>query len=275
MQLYLPLRHNESSALTKLLDCLNDVKQWLGKNFLHLNDSKTECILFGTSPLSSTFAENSGILAPSFKTHIKNLGVMFDCRLKFDKQISSVVRTSFFQLRLLAKVKPFLNRQDLEKAIHAFISSRLDYCNALYVGLSQSSIGRLQLVQNAAARFLTSTSRREHISPVLSSLHWLPVRFRIDFKLLMFVFKAINGLAPTYLSEILTIRDPGRALRSSGQLLLDVPRSKCKQWGDRSFAVAAPRLWNKLPPDIRTATDLNLFKSKLKTHFFSLAFNGN
>jgi len=255
VQLYLPLRHNESSALTKLLDCLNDVKQWLGKNFLHLNDSKTECILFGTSPLSSTFAENSGILAPSFKTH--------------------VVRTSFFQLRLLAKVKPFLNRQDLEKAIHAFISSRLDYCNALYVGLSQSSIGRLQLVQNAAARFLISMSRREHISPVLSSLHWLPVRFRIDFKLVMFVFKAINGLAPTYLSEILTIRDPGRALRSSGQLLLDVPRSKCKQWGDRSFAVAAPRLWNKLPPDIRTATDLNLFKSKLKTHFFSLAFNGN
>ena len=94
--------------------------------------------------------------------------------------------TSFFQLCLLAKVKPFLCRQDLEKAIHVFISSRLDYCNALHVGLSQSSISRLQLVQNAASRFLTSTSRREHIASVLSSLHWLPVRFRIVFSRICF-----------------------------------------------------------------------------------------
>lgn len=157
------------------------------------------------------------------KTQVKNLGVMLDCRIKCDKQINSVVRTSFC---LLAKVKPFLNRQDLEKPIPAFINSRLDYYNALYVGLTQSSIGRLQLVQNAAARFLTSTSRREHISPVL---HWLPVHFRIYFKLLMFVFKANNSLAPTYLSEILTIRDHARALCSSGQLLLAVPRSIFKK----------------------------------------------
>ena len=119
----------------------------------------------------------------------------FDNGLKFDKQISSVV-TSFFQLPLLAKVKSFLSRQDLNKAIHAFINSRQDYCNALHVGLSQSSISRLQLVQNAAVRFLTNTSRREHITPVLSSLHWLPVRSRIDFKLLLFVFNALMAWLP-------------------------------------------------------------------------------
>ena len=204
LQIYLPMCPNENNALTKLLDCITDIKQWLAQNFLHLNDSKTECILFGSPPMSNVLTTNSGTLAPFFKSHVKNLGVIFDNRLKFDKQISSVVSTSFFQLRLLAKVKSFLSQQDLEKAIHAFISSRLDYCNALYVGLSHSSISRLQLVQNAAARFLTGTSRREHITPVLSSLHWLPVHFRIDFKLLLFVFNAINGLAPSYLSEILT-----------------------------------------------------------------------
>ena len=80
--------------------------------------------------------------------------------------------TSFFQLCLLAKVKPFLCRQDLEKAIHVFISSRLDDCNALNVGLSQSSISRLQLVQKAAARFLTSTSRREHITSHHHYVNW-------------------------------------------------------------------------------------------------------
>ena len=153
LQIYLPVKPSENIAPTQLLNCITDVKQWLAQNFLHLSDSKTECILFGTSPMSNVFTTNSGTLAPFFKPLVKNLGVTFDSGLKFDKQISSVVRTSFLQLRLLAKVKPPLSRQDLEKAIHAFISSRLDYCNALYVGLSQSSISRLQLVQNAAARF--------------------------------------------------------------------------------------------------------------------------
>lgn len=197
----------------------------------------------------------------------------FDCGMKFDTQISNVVKISFFQLRLLSKVKPFLTRHDLEKALHAFISSRLDYCNALYIGLSQTSLSHLQLVQNAAARFLTSTSRRAHITPVLATLHWLPVRFRIDFKILLFVFKALNGLAPEYLSELLTLGGQNRRLRSSAQRTLQVLKSKHKQWGDRAFAVAGPKLWNKLPPDMRTETDVVFFKAKLKTYLFKLAFD--
>ncbi len=203
----------------------------------------------------------------------KNLGVTFDSDFRFNKQIDTVVKTSLFQLRLLAKVKQFLNRPDLEKAIHAFISSRLDYCNVLYVGISQASINCLQLVQNAAACLLTNTPRREHITPVLYSLHWLPVHFRIDFKILMFVFKALNGLAPPYLSDLLTPQVRNRTLRSSNQGLLEVPRSNYKHWGDRAFSVAAPKLWNKLPPEMRTITDLGLFKPKLKTFLFKMAFN--
>ena len=97
---------------------------------------------------------------------------------------------------------------DLEKVIHAFISSRLDYCNSLYVGIGQSELNRLQLVQNAAARLLTETKKREHITPVLSSLHWLPVRYRIDFKILLFVFKSLYGLAPEYLSDLVKVHHP-------------------------------------------------------------------
>ena len=104
--------------------------------------------------------------------------------------------------------------------------------------------------QNAAARLLTNTDRRVHITPVLNSLHWLPVLYRIDFKLLMLVLKALDGLAPSYSSELLTVRNPGRALRSTNQLLMEVPRSKYKHWGDRAFSVAAPRLWNKLPAEM-------------------------
>lgn len=163
-------------------------------------------------------------------------------------------------------------QKDLEKVIHAFITSRLDYCNSLLVGIEQSEINRLQLLQNAAARLLTGTKKFEHITPVLSSLHWLPVKHRIDFKILLFVFKSLNGLAPEYLSALIKLHQPSRALRSADQMLLDVPRSLLKSRGDRAFSVVAPTLWNTLPQSVRTANTLSTFKKQLKTHLFSLAF---
>ena len=92
-----------------------------------------------------------------------------------------MVQASFFQLRLLAEVKAYLSPKDLEKVIHALITSRIDYCNSIYVGIDQSALHRLQVVQNAAARLLTGTRKFEYISPVLSDLHWLPVEQRIQF----------------------------------------------------------------------------------------------
>ena len=149
-----------------------------------------------------------------------------------------MLKDSFFQLRLLSKVRAYLPPRDFERVMHMFITVRLDYCNSLYVGLGQASLHRLQMVQNAAARLLTGTKRYQHITPVLASLHWLPVRQRIDFKIALLVFKCLNGQAPSYLCELLSIRKPARTLRSSSELLLDVPRTKLKQSrGQRS----APR----------------------------------
>ncbi len=88
--------------------------------------------------------------------------------------------------------------------------------------LESGSLSRLQIVQNATARFLTGTKKREHISPVQASLHWLPVKQRIDFKVLIYMFKALHGLAPIYISELLRFYSPQRSLRSSVQLLLNV-----------------------------------------------------
>ncbi len=82
----------------------------------------------------------------------------------------------------------------MEKVVHAFVSSRLDYCNVLYLGLNQLSLSRLQLVQNSASRLLTGTKGREHITPVLIKRHWLPVRYRIHYIVLLYVFKAVHGL---------------------------------------------------------------------------------
>ena len=141
------------------------------------------------------------------------------------------------------------------------------------MGVSGSSIARLQLVQNAAARVLTGTRKFEHISPILASLHWLPVHFRIYLKIILFAFKSLNGLAPLYLSKLLHPYPTCRSLRSADQLLLRVPKTKLKLRGDRAFSVAAPKLWNNLPLHIRQASSLSNFKTLLKTLLFSLAFN--
>jgi len=161
----------------------------------------------------------------------------------------------------------------MESVMHAFISSRLDYCNALYLGVSQSLLSRLQLVQNAAARMLTGTRKREHISPVLSSLHWLPVKQRIEFKVLLFAYKGLHGLGPPYISDLLsTHHNAVRNLRSSSSLQLTVSRTRLKSKGDRAFSVAAPQLWNNLPLYIKSAPTCTDFKSLLKTHLFIAAY---
>lgn len=136
----------------------------------------------------------------------------------------------------------------------------------LYFGLDQSLLHRLQLVQNAAARLLTGTRRRDHISPVLASLHWLPVAFRIDIKIVLFVFKALNGRAPQYLTELLCVHAPARSFRSSSQLPLVPPKTRLKTKGDRAFVAAAPHLWNNLPNHIHSAGSIEVFKSTFKTH---------
>src|SRR4029434_3271934 len=132
---------------------------------------------------------------------------------------------------------------------------------------------RLQLVQNSAAWLLTRTKRREHISPVLAALHWLPVIFRIDFKVLLLVYKALNWLGPSYIANSLVKYLPSRTLRSSNAGLLEFPIKSRKTIGDAAFVIYAQVLWNILPIDIREASSLNIFKRKLKTYLFTLAFN--
>uniref|UniRef100_A0AAR2KJT6 Reverse transcriptase domain-containing protein n=1 Tax=Pygocentrus nattereri TaxID=42514 RepID=A0AAR2KJT6_PYGNA len=220
-QLYISSKPDDKIKLAKIEDCVKDIKDWMSNNFLLLNSDKTEVLLLGPKLArhrhrlsNSTLKLNN--LSVSSSLSVKNLGVMIDADLSFDTHISNITRTAFLHLRNIAKLRNSLSLQDAEKLVHAFITSRLDYCNALLSGRHSKSLNKLQLVQNAAARVLTRTRKFDHISPVLSALHWLPVKFRIDYKILLLTYKALNGLAPQYLSELLSYYEPSRLLRSQG-----------------------------------------------------------
>lgn len=164
-------------------------------------------------------------------------------------------------------MKLYLRKADLEKVIHAFITSLLDRCNTVYAGIGQSELHCLQLVQYAAAHLLSDKKKCEHITPALSSLHWLPVKPRIGLKILLFVFKCLNRLAPW-----VPVRpyQTASALRSANLMDLEVPRSNQRSRGDQAFSVAAPTHWNTLPLAVRSANSMSTFKSLLKTDLFSV-----
>ena len=124
-----------------------------------------------------------------------------------------------------------------------------------------------------AARILTLTPSSNHITPILQELHWLPIEQRIEYKILLVTFKAMQGAAPQYIRDMLKPKLAPRALRSSEANLLAVPTTRTKTYGDRAFSASAPTLWNKLPDDLRALHELAAFKRELKTHLFKTAYN--
>ena len=164
--------------------------------------------------------------------------------------ISKLCGVAFYHLLNIKRFRNYLSRESTEMLVHAFITSRVDYCNSLLYGLPNYQLNKLQRVLNASARLVCNAPRFCHISPLLRGLHWLPVKARIEFKILLITFKAIHGLAPKYLCDLLTFKSSLYNLRSSGSILLSMPAVRSKTLGDRAFMVAAPTIWNSLPKEL-------------------------
>ena len=159
--------------------------------------------------------------------------------------------------------------------MHAFVTSCVDYCNSLSYGLPASQFNKVQRVLNTAARLVCCAPQFSHITPLMYELHWLPLKQRIHFNILLFAFKAIHGIAPSYIQDLVSLKSQGAYnLRSSGGILLASPTFRTKvTLDDRSFQVAAPKLWNALPRELRDNSNLHTFKSNLKTYLFMFAYS--
>ena len=200
---------------------------------------------------------------------VRNIGAYIDCELLMNDQISNICRASYMSLRSLRKIRPYLTPNSAETLVHAFVTCRLDNLNSLLVGLPDYQIQRLQLIQNNAARIITRTPKYDSITCVLIALHWLPVKARIDFKVLLLTYKALNGLSPSYIEELVTLKVHPRNTRlSADKLHLDTPRMRLKTVGDRAFSAYAPVVWNTLPLSVRERCSLDSFKRGLKKHLF-------
>ena len=282
-QLYVHLTHNHATqAFDRLKKCLDDVRKWLSANKLKLNPDKTEFILFGSrnvrTKLSKFFPVNilGNLLSPV--DAIKNLGVWFDSDFSFSCHVRNICKASFVHIRDLKRLRGYLTHEAALLAANALAGSCLDYCNSLFRGLSALDIRRLQCVQNSLARIVANTTKYSHITPVRKSLHWLPVLHRSVFKTALWVYKFLHSGHPKYFEPFLKPRhNVYRTRRSpSDGVLLEVPHCasiyKSKKHFGLSFAYDAPRIWNDLPDDVRSAKSLSSFRKKLKTYLFEKAY---
>ena len=265
---------NISQSIIVLQNCTLAIQVWMNQNMLKLNPDKTELMVIGNivqrKKVANIFPVD--LLSQKFANIacMRNLGVAFDPGLSFKKHISNICKSAFYHIRDLRRIRIHLNKATAISIANALVSSRLDYCNSLLLGCSEKHKTILQRVQNCLARVVTRSSRFSESKPLLKSLHWLPIKSRITFKLNLLTYKALSTGTPSYLSELLHFKHRQQTLRSETiKLLHPGPRPK-RNYGYSSFEVAAPRLWNSLPIHIREAESVFVFRKYLKTHLFTL-----
>ena len=205
----------------------------------------------------------------------RNIGVTMDSKLDMTDHVKSICRAAYVQLRQIAQIRRYLTQEATTTLMLSLVMSKLDSLNALLYGLPDHLIHKLQLLQNQAAKIIFKKKKSDHVTPILIQLHWLPVKYRIQYKLLLLTFKCIQGKAPQYLTSLIELYTPPHALRSGNTVLLKEKKGRLKYYGDRAFSVAAPHLWNNLPQELRHCDTTESFKKELKTFFFRQAFYDN
>ncbi|KAK3541862.1 hypothetical protein QTP86_008193 [Hemibagrus guttatus] len=225
-------------ASARISVCLVDISSWMTAHQLKLNPSKTELLVIPGDPSPAqdlAISLNNSMISPSATA--RNLGVTMDNQLSFSSHVTNVTCSCRFLLYNIRRIRPFLSTQATQVLVQSLVISRLDYCNSLLAGLPLNAICPLQMIQNAAARLVFNLPKFSHTTPLLRSLHWLPVAARIRFKTLMLAYKDKNGPAPSYLKALVTPRTAPRSLRSTSTARLVPPSLREKALIDSGSAV--------------------------------------
>ena len=273
LQIYANFEYNSQSidvCLERLRICVMDIQEWFKTNKLVMNDNKTEYIPFIPKQYDALVATSSILVGvdsiPASKS-VTNLGVVLDRHYKMSQQVSKIIQSSTYKLRLINVIRPKLTKSVAEQVVNTMVTSNLDYCNSLLYGIAGHQLLRLQRIQNTAARLILR-DRWSSATTMLNELHWLPIKKKISFKVLLLLYKAINGLAPDYISALDTPYVPHRHFRSANNNLHFVPKTHL-HYGDITFTVAAAKMWNQQPTVIKLLGSVNIFKKNLKTHLFT------
>ena len=280
VQLYISFTNNIVESMEEnLRNCLKELKKWMDNSYLKLNEEKTQFTVFYPHCISSLseplklriFNQDDTIL---ISNEIKILGVKLTKTLNFSSFISDKVQACYFHLRNFNYIKKSLPVSIRITLVTSIIISKLDYCNALLVGTTEKDIKPLQRMLNKVVRFIFNIRRREHIRPYLFKLHFLPIRFRINFKVCLLAFKIKRKIAPEYLID--SFQDYQSSTSISLRYGLGRDQSMFQYLSiflnDSLLFVKLVSNWNKLPFFLRQIQSLTEFKSKLKSHFFRLAY---
>ncbi|KAK3544160.1 hypothetical protein QTP86_003938 [Hemibagrus guttatus] len=231
-QLIFSFPSSDTTTSARISACLADISSWMTAHQLKLNPSKTELLIIPGDPSPAqdlAISLSNSMISPAASA--RNLGVTMDNQLSFSSHVTNVTRSCRFLLYNIRRIRPFLSTQATQVLVQSLVISRLDYCNSLLAGLPLNAIRPLQMIQNAAARLVFNLPKFSHTTPLLRSLHWLPVAARIRFKTLMLAYKAKNGPAPSYLKALVTFRTAPRLLRSTSTARLVPPSLREKGKG--------------------------------------------
>ena len=203
----------ELDAVIAIGNCIQDIRQWMCVRKLMLNDDKTEFLLVGTRK-QLTKVSIDGVRGGDYNISpspsVRNLGTWFDPHYQIILHITKTCSSAFYYLYNIRHIRKYLSRRSSETLIHAFITSTLDYYNSLLYGLPKYQLSKLQRVMNASAHLVYCAPKSHHITPLLRELHWLPVCYRIEYKIILLTFKVLNGMGPDYLRHLISFLPPSR-----------------------------------------------------------------
>ena len=265
----------ESECFNLLEKSLVDIHHWMQSNTLKMNENKTDVSFFGSkNMLKKTVRTSIDVNGVPIKISdgLKYLGVWLDSSLTMKKHIDAKIKTAAGNIRRIGNIRHFIDLDTAKLLASSLVLSHLDYANSILCGLPSSTIARLQRVQNWAAKMVLRRGKYDSSTDALKTLHWLPIAYRIDYKVLCLVFRCLEGTAPKYLADMLQKHVPARSTRSQSEKRLCVPFTKNKTFAGRAFNVYGPRLWNDLSINTRQLKSYDAFKSSLKTLLFKKAF---